>query len=78
MTLRDATPFNIQWKGAHPVFIDVASFSRLASGEPWVAYRQFCRMFLCPLLLQAYKRVSFQAWLRESLEGIEARHTCGG
>jgi hypothetical protein len=74
MTLKDATPFNIQWIGTRPVFIDTGSFKRAEAGEPWAGYRQFCEMFLYPLLLQAYKNVPFHPWLRGSLEGIEARH----
>jgi SAM-dependent methyltransferase len=71
-TLKDATPFNIQWIGPRPVFIDVASFVRLRPGQPWTGYRQFCRMFLYPLFLHAYKGVPFHPWLRGRLEGIDA------
>ena len=74
MTLKDATPFNIQWIGTRPVFIDIGSFTAAAPGEPWAGYRQFCEMFLYPLFLQAYKDVPFHPWLRGSLEGVEAGH----
>jgi len=74
MILKDSSAFNVQWNGAKPIFIDVASFERLAPGEPWVGYRQFCQMFLYPLFLQAYKNVSFQPWLRGCIDGIEAEH----
>lgn len=72
-SLKDATPYNVQWIGCRPVFIDVLSFYRLQPGEPWVGYRQFCELFLNPLLLEAYKGVPFQPWLRGSLEGIPPR-----
>ena len=71
MTLKDATPFNVQWSGSQPVFIDIPSFERLRPGEPWVGYRQFCQLFLYPLFLQAYKDLPFQPWLRGNLDGIE-------
>ena len=74
MTLKDSTPFNVQWRGTQPVFIDIGSFKVAEPGEPWVGYRQFCEMFLYPLFLQAYKDVPFHPWLRGSLEGVEARH----
>jgi hypothetical protein len=74
MILKDATPFNCQWIGSRPVFIDVASFERLPPGEPWAAYRQFCEMFLYPLLLQAYREIPFHAWLRGHIDGVEAEH----
>ncbi|MFQ5739022.1 MAG: methyltransferase [Acidobacteriota bacterium] len=74
MILKDASSFNIQWRGARPVFIDIPSFERLRKGQIWVGYRQFCRLFLYPLLLQAYKNVPFQPWLRGSVDGIAPEH----
>lgn len=71
LILKDATPYNVQWRGTQPVFIDVGSFERLRPGEPWAGYRQFCMLFLYPLLLQAYRGIPFQPLLRGSLEGIE-------
>lgn len=70
LILKDSTPYNVQFRGAEPVFIDVGSFERLREGEPWAGYRQFCMLFLYPLLLQAWKDVPFQPWLRGSLNGI--------
>ena len=72
MSLKDASAYNVQWKGASPVFVDVASFRSRPAGEPWVGYRQFCQMFLYPLLLQAYRGVPFHAWMRGNLDGIDA------
>ena len=71
MIPKDASPYNVQWEGARPVFIDVGSFERLPDGEPWAGYRQFCCLFLYPLMIQAYAGLPFQPWLRGSLEGIE-------
>jgi SAM-dependent methyltransferase len=72
LILKDGTPYNVQWHGVRPVFIDIGSIARLKKGEPWAGYRQFCRQCLYPLLLQAHKDVPFQPWLRGSLEGISA------
>jgi SAM-dependent methyltransferase len=52
------------------VFIDVGSFERLREEELWVGYRQFCMLYLYPLLLQATKGASFQPHLRGSVDGI--------
>jgi SAM-dependent methyltransferase len=71
MIPKDASPYNVQWHGARPVFIDVGSFEQLPEGEPWAGYRQFCCLFLYPLMIQAYAGLPFQPWLRGSLEGIE-------
>jgi SAM-dependent methyltransferase len=70
LTLKDATPYNVQFRGSAPLFIDVGSFERLREGEPWAGYRQFCMLFLYPLLLQAYKGIPFQPWLRGAIDGI--------
>jgi hypothetical protein len=72
LVLKDSTPYNVQFRGARAVFVDVGSFERLRPGEPWAGYRQFCMLYLYPLLLQALKGVRFQPWLRGSLEGITA------
>jgi hypothetical protein len=70
LVLKDSTPYNVQFKGARPVFVDVGSFERIREGEPWVGYRQFCMLYLYPLLLQAVKDVPFHPWLRGSIDGI--------
>ncbi len=70
LTLKDGTAYNVQFRGARPVFIDVASFETLMPDCPWSGYRQFCQTMLYPLMLQAYKNVSFHPWLRGRLDGI--------
>jgi hypothetical protein len=72
LTLKDATPYNIQFRGSRPVFIDIGSFRPYPAGEPWLGYGQFCRTFLYPLLVQAHAGVPFQPLLRASLDGISA------
>jgi len=71
LMLKDSTPYNVQFRGARPVFVDVGSFEPLREGEPWAGYRQFCMLFLYPLLLEAWKNVPFQSWLRGSIDGIK-------
>lgn len=70
MTLKDASAFNVQFRGVEPVLIDTLSFERYVEGRPWVAYRQFCQHFLAPLLLQARVDVRLGALLRQYLDGI--------
>jgi ribosomal protein L11 methylase PrmA len=36
----------------------------------WQGYNQFCRLFLAPLLLEAWSGVAFQPFLRGRIEGI--------
>lgn len=70
ITMKDATPYNVQFAGARPTFIDLGSFQQLGAGEPWAGYRQFCAQFLYPLMLRAYKDVPFAPWLRGRIDGI--------
>jgi SAM-dependent methyltransferase len=70
LVLKDSSPYNVQWRGAKPVFVDVGSFERMREGEQWVGYRQFCMLYLYPLLLQSLKDVRFHPWLRGSIDGI--------
>jgi hypothetical protein len=67
---KDASSYNVQFVGSRPVFIDIGSFERLRSSEPWRGYRQFCELFLNPLLVQARRDVPFQPLLRGCLDGI--------
>lgn len=72
LTLKDATPYNVQFVGCRPIFVDIGSFTKYEPGEPWIGYRQFCRQFLYPLMVRAHADVPFQPLLRGSLDGIAA------
>jgi hypothetical protein len=72
MILKDSSPYNVQWLGAQPVFIDIPSFEPLSRGEPWVGYRQFCELMLYPLMLAAYRGMDYRPWLRGRIDGIPA------
>lgn len=69
--LRDATAYNVQFRGCQPVFIDLLSFDTYREGCHWFGYRQFCEQFLAPLALNAYAKVDFNPWFRGALEGID-------
>ncbi len=68
--MKDASSYNVQFRGARAVFIDVGSFEVLQPGEPWAGYRQFCELYLNPLYLQAIAGIPFQPLLRSSVSGI--------
>ena len=69
-TTKDATPYNVQFVGPEPTFIDIGSFEPYRAGEPWWGYRQFCQMFLYPLMFTAYKDLPHQPWMRGAVDGI--------
>jgi len=49
--LKDATPLNILFRGSQPVLVDVLSFEKRDPQSPvWLAYAQFVRTFLLPLI----------------------------
>ena len=70
MTLKDASAYNVQFRGGRPELIDTLSFEALQEGEPWVAYRQFCQHFLAPLALMAMREIRLGALLRSNLDGV--------
>lgn len=72
VTLSDASAYNVQFRGADPVFIDPLSFQRYQNGDYWAAHQQFCEQYLNPLLLTALKGVAFNGWFRGNLEGIHS------
>jgi SAM-dependent methyltransferase len=49
--LKDATPLNVLFQGTRPIFVDVLSIERMDPHQPiWLAYGQFVRTFLLPML----------------------------
>jgi hypothetical protein len=69
-TLRDATPFNVQFVDGRPILIDTLSFEPRAEGAPWDAYHQFCENFLVPLALMARRHIRCGALMRSYIDGI--------
>jgi SAM-dependent methyltransferase len=56
--LKDATPLNVLFQGTRPIFVDVLSIERMDPHQPiWLAYGQFVRTFLLPML--AYSRLGW-------------------
>ena len=70
MTLKDASAYNIQFKGTNPILIDTLSFEEWHEGTPWVAYRQFCQHFLAPLALMSRTEVRLGQLSRLFIDGV--------
>ncbi|HLI94444.1 MAG TPA: class I SAM-dependent methyltransferase [Puia sp.] len=75
MSLKDATPFNVLFDKAKPVFIDTLSFEVYDASKPWVGYRQFCECFLFPLYLHYYSGLGTHKVAMAWPEGIAAGTT---
>ncbi len=71
-TLSDASAFNMQFIRGRALHMDVLSVTPYRDGEPWIGYRQFCREFLYPLMLEAATGLPAAPYLRATLEGITA------
>jgi len=71
LILKDATPLNVLFRGAAPVFVDVLSVDARDRESPvWLAYGQFVRTFLLPLA--AYKTLGWPlAATLEKRDGYE-------
>jgi hypothetical protein len=68
--LKDASAFNVQFDGCRPVFIDSLSFEIYPEGRPWIAYQQFCRHFLAPIALMAYRDPDLGRLSRLHVDGV--------
>jgi SAM-dependent methyltransferase len=72
-TLKDATPLNIVFDGPRPVLVDVLSFEkRDPHSSVWLAYGQFVRSFLLPLIAEKMLSWSLQATIF-ARDGYEPR-----
>jgi len=79
--LKDASPYNVLFRGPKPIFVDLLSFERRAPGDPvWQPYGQFARTFLLPLLVNKHFGLRLDQLLltrREGLEPEEVYRMCG-
>ena len=70
--LKDATPYNILFRGSQPVFVDWLSFEKRDSCDPaWLAYAQFVRTFMLPLLVNKYLHLPLDQMLLANRDGLE-------
>jgi SAM-dependent methyltransferase len=70
--LKDATPFNVLFRGPLPVFVDLLSIERRDPHDPlWLPYAQFLRTFLLPLLMNRYFAMPLQRIFLSDREGLE-------
>ncbi len=69
MTLKDASAYNVQFRGFRPVFIDTLSFEKFEQ-KPWAAYKQFCQHFLAPLAVASYCDFRLTHLTKSYIDGI--------
>jgi SAM-dependent methyltransferase len=70
--LKDATPYNVLFRGPAPIFIDVLSFERREPGDStWAPYGQFLRTFLLPLLANRRLHMPLDQVFATRRDGLE-------
>jgi hypothetical protein len=70
MTLKDSSAYNIQFSRGKSILIDTLSFEIYNEGEPWQAYNQFCKNFLVPLSLIAFRDMRLHELQKNFIDGI--------
>jgi SAM-dependent methyltransferase len=70
--LKDATPYNVLFRGPRPTFVDVLSFERRDPLDAtWLPYGQFVRTFVLPLLVNRHFHITLRQVFEPSRDGIE-------
>ena len=72
LDLKDASAFNIQFRGSSPVLIDIGSLELWRPNPSWNASRQFIEHFINPLAVGSSKSVSSaDAWRLSNYRGVK-------
>jgi SAM-dependent methyltransferase len=70
--LKDASPYNVLFRGPRPVFVDLLSFEPRDANDPtWLPFAQFVRTFLLPLLVNKHFGLSLGDILTTHRDGLE-------
>ena len=70
--LKDATPYNILFRGSTPVFVDWLSFEKRDPLDPtWLPQAQFVRTFILPLLVNKHFGLDLSEIFISNRDGLE-------
>ena len=70
--LKDASPYNVLFRGPRPIFIDLLSLELRQPADPtWSAYAQFARTFIRPLLAARYFGIGLDQTFRVHRDGLQ-------
>ncbi len=70
-SLKDATPYNIQFQNGKPIFIDIASIETVSKTGIWTAYNQFCQFWLYPILIYRKGFIDLKSIYLSNIDGIK-------
>jgi SAM-dependent methyltransferase len=68
--LKDASAWNVLYSLGRPVFVDVLSFEKVQSAGAWIAYGQFARHFLLPLMVYRHLGITPSEVFLANRDGI--------
>ena len=72
--LKDATPYNVLFRGSEAVFVDLLSFERRVPEDPvWRPYAQFVRTFILPLVANRHWGLHLVDMFTARRDGLEPR-----
>ena len=77
-SLKDATPYNVQFVRGRPTWIDVSSIERPKRLDLWFALGQFMQTFLYPLLLCRHRGWDLRSYFLASLGGRGIEEVAAG
>jgi 2-polyprenyl-3-methyl-5-hydroxy-6-metoxy-1,4-benzoquinol methylase len=70
--LKDATPYNVLFRGPKPVHVDLLSFEQREAADPtWLPFAQFSRTVLLPLLANKHFGIKLNQALGSQRDGLE-------
>lgn len=70
--IKDATPYNVLFRGPQPVLVDVLSLEARDPKDPiWLPYAQFVRTFLLPLALRKQLGLPLDQLLVSRRDGLD-------
>ena len=70
--LKDATPYNVLFRGPKAVHVDLLSFEQREAGDPsWLPFAQFSRTVLLPLLANKHFGLKLNQVLGSQRDGLE-------
>ncbi len=69
--IKDATPYNVLFEGTKPVFVDWLSLEMRSPTNPtWLAFAQFVRCFLIPVLMENKGGLPLQSCFQNHRDGL--------
>jgi len=70
--IKDASPYNVLFLGANPIFVDFLSFeARDPLDHVWLPYAQFIRTFILPLVVYRYNKTPLSQIFFNRSDGLE-------